>query len=146
MSYTRRDTEGVFFGGHPTTPSDATPHSPQPYSLENERANPPPPPCCMPAVSILRCTTFISSVMTLFSRPHLPCTAPASAPNGTLPHCTQAFRTSVMTCRGHMSMVWLAATTFGLMHSTAIRVPRSLLRRRGRRRRAQPPLSSDPKV
>lgn len=145
MAYTRRDTDGAFMGGNSLPPSEATPQSPQSYSSgEYERANPPPPPHCMLAVSTLRCITFILSVMTLSPRPHLPCTATAAGLNGTRRLCTRASRTNVMTCRGHMSMVWLAATAFGLMRSTANRVLRSLLRRRGRRRRALPPLSSDP--
>jgi hypothetical protein len=138
MAYTRRDTEGAFFGGNPLPPSEATPRS---YSPEHEHANPPPPPHCVPGVSILRCITFILSMTTLFLRLHLPCTAPATTPNGTRPRYTRAFRTRVMASRCHMSMVWLAATAFGLTRS---RVPRSLLRR-GQRRRALPPLSSDPR-
>jgi hypothetical protein len=136
MAYPRRDTEGAFLGGNPLPPSEATP---QPYSPEHERANPPSP--CVPAVSILRCITFILSMPTLFSRPHLPCTAPATTPNGAHPRCTRAFRTSVMACRCHISMVWLADTTFGLTRS---RMLRSALRR-GRRRRALSFLSSDPR-
>ena len=136
MAYTRRDTKGAFLGGNPLPPSEATP---QPYSTEDERVNPPPPPHCVPAVSILRCITFILSITKLFSRPHLPCTAPAATLNGTRLRCTRASRTNVVACRCHMSMVWLAATAFGLTRS---RVLRSLLPRRAQRRRALPPLST----
>ena len=140
MAYARRDTEDVFLGAnqHGLPPSEAT--TPQPYSPEHERDNPPPPPHCVPAVSISRCITFILSMIKLFSRLHLPRTAPATVPNGTRRRCTRAFRTSVMACRGHMSMVWPAVTAFGLTRS---RLLYSLLWR-GRRRRASLPISSDP--
>src|SRR6267154_3264501 len=121
MAYTRRDSEGAFLGGNQLTPSEATS---QPCSPEHERANPPP--HCVPAVSILQCTTFILFMTKLHSRSHLPCTAPVTTPDGTRPPCTRAFKTNVMACRCHMFMVWVAATAFGLTRS---RVLRSLLRR-----------------
>jgi len=141
MAYTHRDSEGASLGGNPLPPSEATP---RPYSPEHwhEHANPPPPPNRVPAVSVLQCITLISSMTTLFLRSHLPWIAPVVTPNGTDQRCTRAFRTSaIMASRCHMSMIWLAATAFGLTCSRVLR----LRLRRERQRRALPPLLSDPR-
>ena len=71
MAYTRWDTEGEFLGGNPLPPSEASP-GPQPYSPNQEHTNLPPPPHCVPAVSILRCITFVLSMTTLFFEPAPP--------------------------------------------------------------------------
>ena len=111
MAYTAKHKDAVdgCYGRDSHNQSQPTLQS---YLPEHEHANAPPPPHCFPAVRVLRCITFVSSLMIVFSRLHFLRMAPAMPPIGVRPRCTRAFKTSVMEGRCHTSTIWLTAMVF----------------------------------